>query len=193
MEFLRPEREPKPAFVHQPFTQTTTPLLQLPQTLPQSPLTPEGHPKSPPLTYPCRSSALNGPVGLHSKASPMGPSLSWPCRAPAEFLRDTQPHLLPWRAALHADTDPAFGKGNLVYSQWWTDRASPVPGGKRAVPTLTSQLPDSDPICFAMTSQPGNVPARSPRPEEGDPNGGRCLPCVPEMREIPNFVCIFLR
>lgn len=73
VEFLRPEREPKLAFIHQPFTQTTPPLLQLPQTLPQSPLTPQGYPMSPSLTCSCRSPALNGPVGLHPKASPMDP------------------------------------------------------------------------------------------------------------------------
>lgn len=73
VEFLRPESEPKLAFVHQPFIQTTTPLLQLPQTLPQSSLTPQGYPRSPSLTCSCRSPALNGPVSLHPKDSPLGP------------------------------------------------------------------------------------------------------------------------
>lgn len=53
---------------------------------------------------------------------------------------------------------------------------SSASGGKRAVPTLASQLTDSDSICFAMTSQPGNVPARSPRPEEGDSKGDAAFP-----------------
>ena len=53
VEFLRPERETELAFVHRTFIRTPQKsLLKLPQALLHSPLTPQGYPKSLPLSGP---------------------------------------------------------------------------------------------------------------------------------------------
>ena len=104
------------------------------------------------------------------------PSLSWPCRALAEFLCGTQPHLLPWRAALPADTDLAFWKESLVYSQWRTDGASPVPVEERGLflprpASFLTQIPSALPRHLSLgVTQP-------------DPQG--------RGREIPRRVSAF--
>lgn len=61
--------------------------------------------------------------------------------------------------------------------------------GERCVSTLPSQLPNQDPICSAVTSQPGKM--SQPAPQGGWEGGS--LSRAPGTRALPNSVCICLR
>lgn len=63
----------------------------------------------------------------------------------AALLCGGQPHLLPWREALHTAAHPASGKRALACAQWWA--------GREAVPAEGSGAP---PLC------PAGFPAKTP-------------------------------